>query len=174
MSSRILKTWGGNKSVRLKEFDYSGHFPCHTVIRATSGCAPFTVPALAIQCCDMLVQLIADHRAYLGCYCLMPDHLHILLSPAEFGLTVGEIVGRYKSLTTRASWEHGRSGKLWQPRYYDHIVRKSDDIGAVARYIFENPDRRGFSADYPYRWVDVDGTARLFKGQAPRTSRDAT
>jgi REP element-mobilizing transposase RayT len=83
----------------------------------------------------------------------MPDHLHLLCSPDQSGLTIGSIIGRYKGLTTSESWRCGLSGRLWQARYFDHIVRKTENVCNVARYIYENPDRKGLSPEYPYRWV---------------------
>ena len=32
--------------------------------------------------------------------------------------------------------------RLWQPSYYDHVLRKDEDTVAVARYILENPVRK--------------------------------
>lgn len=149
-----LKTWGGNKSVRLRGFDYSGHAPYHVVIRAIPGSCPFLDQYIATTASDALGEILNAMGAYLGSYCLMPDHLHVLLSPNQSGLTVGELVGRYKGVTTNRSWRLGWTGRFWQGRFYDHILRKSEDIAEVARYIYGNPDRRGLSVDYPYRWVD--------------------
>jgi len=154
-SAPRLRTWRGNKSVRLRGFDYSEHVPYHVVVRAHGQTTPFFDVRLATLCCRELADLCDQLNAYLGCYCLMPDHLHVLLSPDQSGLQLGSILGRYKSLTTRESWTLGHRGRLWQPRFYDHIVRKSEDIMAVARYIYENPDRKGLETEYPYRWVDA-------------------
>jgi hypothetical protein len=32
-------------------------------------------------------------------------------------------------------------GKLWQDRYYDHIIRNDTDLDHVRSYIDTNPDR---------------------------------
>ncbi len=63
---------------------------------------------------------------------------------------------RASTATTNESWKLGWGGRLWQPRFYDHIVRKSEGIAEVARYIFENPDRKGLADDYPFRFVDTE------------------
>jgi hypothetical protein len=36
-----------------------------------------------------------------------------------------------------------RKLKLWQPSYYDHVLRKDEDTLNVARYILDNPVRKG-------------------------------
>lgn len=149
-----LKTWRGNKSVRLANFDYAQHVPYHIIIRAITGTRPFIRPDLAKTTCTTLQTLCDNVQAYLAAYCLMADHLHILMSPDLSGLSVGELIGRFKSLSTRNAWTLNVHGKLWQARFYDHILRKDEDIKVVARYIYENPDRKGILADYEYRWLD--------------------
>ncbi len=38
---------------------------------------------------------------------------------------------------------------LWQPSYYDHILRKDEAITDIAQYIFDNPVRKGLVKHYP-------------------------
>ena len=152
--SRELATWGKNKSTRLQGFDYSTHYPYHVIIRTDSNKKPFHENHLAMMVCDSLQKVVVDVNAYLASYCLMPDHLHLLLSPDVSGLTIGEIIGKFKGITTNFSWKLGWSGRLWQKRFYDHVLRKNEAIEKVARYIYENPERKGLSKNYPYRWFD--------------------
>ena len=37
-----------------------------------------------------------------------------------------------------------KNSKLWQPSYYDHVLRKDEDILNVARYVVDNPVRKAF------------------------------
>jgi len=156
MPQRDLRTWRGNKSVRLMEFDYAVHAPYHVVVRARPETRPFAASAIAQMTCQTLEATLDEAHAYLACYCLMPDHLHMLFSPCDSGLTAGTLVGRIKGKTTNLSWMFGLQGKLWQNRFYDHIVRKHEGIRSVAAYIYENPERRGLPKDYPYRYFDKD------------------
>jgi len=41
-----------------------------------------------------------------------------------------------------------KSYKLWQPSYYDHILRKDEDILSVAMYIVNNPVRKGLAKHF--------------------------
>jgi len=48
--------------------------------------------------------------------------------------------------------------KLWQPNYYDHILRKEETIKDVALYIFNNPVRKNLVSDfrkYPFSGATV-------------------
>jgi putative transposase len=75
-------------------------------------------------------------------YCLMPDHLHFLVSPRKDGISVLTFTNQYKGKATNRSWTVGWQGKLWQPRYYDHIVRTEESLYAIAEYILNNPIRQ--------------------------------
>lgn len=65
-----------------------------------------------------------------------------------YGVTLGEIVGAFKSLTTNA-YIHGVKQKgwppftnrLWQRNYYEHIIRDQRSHDEIAEYILENPLR---------------------------------
>ncbi len=81
-------------------------------------------------------------------YCFMPDHVHLLLSPAENGRDPIAFVQGYKSRSTHIYWGEGGTGKLWQRSFYDHILRKHEDVKKIARYIFGNPVRKGLVEDY--------------------------
>ena len=121
---RPPRTWGQSHSVRLADFDYREHVPYHVTVGTPRGTTPFTNCRLAPMVCKSLWRLCDEYRAYLGAYCLIPDHLHILLSPDRSGMTLGDIVGRIQGTTTNESWKLGWKGPLWQKRFYDHIVRK--------------------------------------------------
>ena len=81
-------------------------------------------------------------------YCLMPDHLHLLLSPTVQKISVSKFIGAFKSKSTRIAWDFGIVGKLWQRRFHDHIVRTQGDLKNIGQYILDNPVRGGLSV----RW----------------------
>ena len=79
-------------------------------------------------------------------YVLMPDHLHWLLQLKEAGLSA--VVGRIKSVSA-----HQIGEKVWQSGFYDHAVRREEDIIGLARYIIANPLRAGLVErveEYPH------------------------
>ena len=58
---------------------------------------------------------------------------------------------QYKGKATNASWTAGWYGKLWQPRYFDHVVRTEESLVAIAEYILNNPVRQGL-VENPDAW----------------------
>ena len=87
--------------------------------------------------------LRATRGLLLYAWCLMPDHLRLLLRPADRQRHLGALMGAFKSFTTRQSWGLGYQGQLWHACYYDHIMRRSEDGTRIAQYILANPVRKG-------------------------------
>ena len=80
-------------------------------------------------------------------FVVMPDHLHWLF-----------MLGNALSLSTLMSRLKGRSGRqvrqtlgaarpTWQHGFYDHAIRRDEDLRATARYIVANPLRAGLVTD---------------------------
>lgn len=141
------------KRLRLAGFDYSDP---HHVFFVTVCCArhlrqPFSDPNLAGLVTESVLFLSRRNEWRLYAYCLMPDHLHLALSPAPGQDSVPRLLQRFKSYTTRLAWQHGHRGALWQQSYYDHIARREEDVAAICSYILSNPVRKGLVTD-PSLW----------------------
>ncbi len=74
-------------------------------------------------------------------YCIMPDHIHLLLSIRldENGRmisapTISTVIGSMKR------WVSKKVGKsVWQKSFYDHGIRNRQDYNDVWEYIENNP-----------------------------------
>jgi len=111
-----------------------------------------TAPPLARGVIDLVKEEAVRTQMILFAYCLMPDHVHLLVCPEINGNLISFIQG-FKSKTTRAYWSTGGTGRLWQRGFYDHILRQDEGIELVARYILANPVRAGLVKDitrYPF------------------------
>lgn len=132
---------------RLYDFDYSDADHAYFVTMcAEKYPAPFTDERLAAEIIASLHWLRNNRGLVVYAYCLMPDHLHLLVQLGDQRYTLGNIVSAFKTFTTRQSWKLGYHGKLWQARFYDHIVRRSENGKQIARYILANPVRKGIVA----------------------------
>jgi putative transposase len=128
----------------------------HFTIRAYRESSPFVTPELN----DAVIAVLREERQRLDIdlyvYCLMPDHLHILIGPRKDGCSVLSFVNQFKGKSTHVSWSHGCKGKLWQPRSYDHLVRRGEDLRAIARYILDNPVRKSIVERHDaYAWAGL-------------------
>ena len=83
---------------------------------------------------------------------VMPDHLHWLFEVKETALS--ELMRKFKGSTgAYINKKLNRQGAFWQRGFYDHAIRKDEDLRSVARYIVANPIRAGLVntiADYPH------------------------
>jgi putative transposase len=87
-------------------------------------------------------------------YCLMTNHVHLVLDPgAEVGhiaLLVKRLAGRQTRYVNRLE---RRSGTLWDGRYHSTPVERSSYLLACCRYVDLNPVRAHLVArpeDYPW------------------------
>lgn len=82
---------------------------------------------------------------------VMNDHVHALVEPRD-GFALERIVQTWKSYTARQL--PSRVGRLWQPEYWDHIVRDQREFDEYLDYILTNPARRWPGVDgYPWVWL---------------------
>jgi putative transposase len=69
----------------------------------------------------------------------MPDHVHLLLTPAEnvtLERSMQFIKGGY---SYRVRKELGRTSEIWQRGFADHRIRSEEDFQFHLEYIHKNP-----------------------------------
>ena len=82
----------------------------------------------------------------------MPDHVHIVVL-VQGEKSIIDLIAAFKSISTKESWNFGFEGKLYQRRFYDHFIRKDEDLRQVVLYVLNNPVRKNIVQkweDYPY------------------------
>ena len=147
------KTWGRGRSNRLPNYDYSKDRPIHVTICTNNKENVFDSEINAKIVIDELLRAAKDVRFRMLCYCLMPDHLHVIVSPGESSLTVSKFLNIFKGRTTAVFRQKKDLKKIWQRSAFDHVIRTEEDLRAVIEYIMNNPVRKGIVEkidDYPY------------------------
>jgi len=120
--------------------------------------------------CHEMPEVIPE--LHLDTFQIMPDHIHAIIVIEHVGsglcarpgdsrtgnddmykpvslknkISLFDIVGRFKSLTTRKYIDGVRNwgwpsfeGRLWQRSFYEHIIRNEQDYQTLADYIQANP-----------------------------------
>jgi putative transposase len=91
-------------------------------------------------------------RYLLFAFVVMDDHVHVILQPAE-GWALEVLVHSWKSFLVSLWHKAGhRAGSVWQPEYYDRIIRSDAEMLETARYVVGNPVRR-WPEVVGYEWV---------------------
>ena len=71
----------------------------------------------------------------------MPNHVHLRFRPLG-GHSLSALVHSWKRFTAREiNRRENRSGALWQPDYWDRLVRSRRRFEWIVRYIRDNPRR---------------------------------
>jgi putative transposase len=103
---------------------------------------------------NLLIDTIYHYRdsAYLlHEFVIMPDHLHVLMTPlTSLEKAVQLIKGGF---SYRVKKELGSNMEVWQKGFSDHRTRDASDYRVHAIYIRQNPVRKGLCGrpeEYPY------------------------
>jgi putative DNA methylase len=84
-----------------------------------------------------------EQRYHLHTWTIMPNHVHILFRPFELH-NLTSIIHSWKSYTAQqANSLLGRTGRFWEPEYFDRIIRGPRHFEFTARYILMNPVKAG-------------------------------
>lgn len=142
------------------------------------GVNPLTEPERDI----VLLALSAardKHSFDLAGYVVMPDHLHLIVAPGPDGLAA--LMHTFKRSTHyKIALGRNQVSLLWQPRFFDNIIRRVRDFWAKLEYIHNNPVAAGLAAtanDWPWSsygayWGGTTSTIPLNKLVLP-TDGDA-
>ncbi len=101
---------------------------------------------------ELLKSRVEQYGLTIHAYCLMTNHVHIVATPAhEESLAKG--IGRtHHSYTRYVNKLHGRSGHLWQNRFFSCPLDESYFLNTV-RYVERNPVRaRMVRLAWRYPW----------------------
>ncbi len=106
----------------------------------------FTSDAVARAAVQVLEQLARQLAVPVYAWCVMPDHVHLVVGPSS-QCDVVTFVGRFKNLSLRAAWRLGVVGAFWQTSFWDHAIRRDEQLRDAIAYVFANPVRAGLVAD---------------------------
>jgi len=101
---------------------------------------------------------LSEWKSRLGCklysYCLMTNHIHLVVdpgdNPANLGLLMKRVTGRQTRLVNTLE---RRSGSLWEGRYKSSPIETDHYLLACCRYVELNPVRaRMVTSPEQYYW----------------------
>lgn len=143
----------------------------HIVQRGHNRNAVFIVPNDFQYYLNTLREWKAELGVQVYGYCLMVNHVHLILNPGENEDSVGNLMKRLAGRQTRyVNRLKNRSGTLWEGRYKSSPIEYENYLLACSRYVDLNPVRASMVAhpkDYlwsSYRqktgleklWIDLD------------------
>jgi putative transposase len=140
------------KPRRLKDFPYRGCYRYFITIRSYSFERHFVSDEVVTEIIEILKSTADQEGFSVWAYCFMPDHVHLLVEGKHSNANMKHLVTLFKQKSGYC-FKSTYGAKLWAPNYHEHILRDDEATTAVARYIIQNPVRRGMVEDhssYPY------------------------
>jgi len=101
---------------------------------------------------QLMGQWCGKWQLEIWCYCLMPNHVHLIAVPASENALRQAIGEAHRRYTRRINFRERWRGHLWQGRFASFVMDESYLL-AAARYIELNPVRAQLTA-HPadFRW----------------------
>jgi putative transposase len=125
----------------------------HIVQRGVNRAACFHAEADYLAYLSNLRLLSARHACAVHAYCLMTNHVHLLLTPTTADSCTALMRDLGQRYVPYFNKRHGRTGTLWEGRFRSCIVESARYVLACYRYIELNPIRAGM-VEHPaaYSW----------------------
>ena len=118
-----------------------------------NGEPTFRNESMAHTVFDSLYWLEENKRIELICCIVMPNHIHMIIQLGE-NQTLSGVMNSFKGFTGKKISELKNQGKpVWQKQYYEHCIRKDEDLNEIICYCYENPVRSGLvnqAKEYPF------------------------
>jgi putative transposase len=87
---------------------------------------------------DLMIAACAAQRVVCWAWCLMPNHIHLVLQPPDVGALARALSEAHQRYTRRINAREGWTGYLWQGRFASCAMDEGHALAAV-RYVELNP-----------------------------------
>ena len=142
-------------------------YPVFVTTTVTDHLVVFDIPQLAKNCLELLEDVREQYRMKLYNYCLMPNHIHLIIQSSIKG-DLSQFMKTWKALTARVIIEYAKAKdnkllskfrgsaerynsslggrqvyQVWASRFDDVQLRSSEVLRTKVNYIHDNPVRNG-------------------------------
>jgi putative transposase len=120
---------------------------------------PILASPAAVQVLRECVALVKDAMPFaIDAWVVRPDHMHAIWTLPANDADHSRRWGRIKAeFVRRSGIQHessvGRQAGVWQPRFWEHLIRDERDLATHMHYLHFNPVKHGLVArvqDWPY------------------------
>lgn len=120
------------KNIRLKAYSYQDGFYFITI--CSNFRKVFTDNEQKIITRNIENLSNAESGVELDYYSLLSNHVHLIVILKECKIRLGEVIRRFKARTSKDA-----GARLWQPNYYEHVIRSEKALDKIREYIENNP-----------------------------------
>jgi len=130
------------------------NYPHHIVQRGHNRMAVF----VANEDFRFYLENLKEWKTKLGiklyAWCLMTNHIHLIVEPGEDSATVSELMKRLSGRQTAyVNKQEKRTGSLWEGRFKASPIQRDNYLLACCRYVEMNPVRANMvPGPRQYKW----------------------
>lgn len=96
---------------------------------------------------------------------MMPEHFHVMINIGTE--SISDIMHEFKIRYSRNFRDSFGPGRVWQNRFWDHVIRDQDDMKNHLNYIHFNPVKHGIVTD-PFEYKHSSFAKYLEEGYYQR------
>lgn len=127
--------------------------PCHIMVRGNQKQKTFFDEEDFMKYLELLKHYKREYDFRLYGYCLMPNHVHLILEVKDRLHLIKTMQGLNQAYTIWFNKKHNKVGHLWQGRYKSMIIQKDKYLFDCLEYVELNPIRAGISkSPFEYPW----------------------
>ncbi|MFT5172081.1 MAG: putative transposase [Gammaproteobacteria bacterium] len=135
------------------------HFPHHVTQRGNRRQSTFFCPHDYQLYLELVSTFCRAHHVRAWAYCLMPNHVHLILVPEQASGLCDVFSEAHRRYTRHVNFRERWRGHLWQGRFFS-CPMDEHHLLAAARYIELNPLRAGL-CKHPGDWPWSSARAHL-------------
>ncbi len=117
------------------------HYPHHVTQRGNNRETVFFDNDDRVFYLKILGKYSLQYNLDIWAYCLMVNHVHLLAVPRREDSLAKGLGSTNLVYTQYVNRRYGRSGRLWQNRFFSAVIENEPYLWAVVRYIERNPVR---------------------------------
>lgn len=120
-------------------------YPHHITQRGNNRATVFFDDQDRQRYLDLLAGYALRYHLQIWAYCLMNNHIHLLVVP-ETDIALARGIGLTNQVYTQyVNRKLNQSGRIWQNRFFSCVVDNNQYLWAVARYVERNPLKAGLA-----------------------------
>jgi len=125
----------------------------HVITRGNQRQAVFTEEEDFLKYLELLSKYKKKYKFSLFGYCLMPNHVHLMIDPNGCANLAKVMQAINQSYARYFNYKYRKSGHLWQGRFKSMIINKDQYFLDCINYIECNPVRANIAkCPLDYRW----------------------
>ncbi|SDM34175.1 transposase [Maricaulis salignorans] len=136
------------------------HYPHHVTQRGNRRQPTFFQDSDYRLYLELMQQACSARGVLCWAYCLMPNHVHLVLEPPEEGALAATVGWAHQAYCRAINRREGWTGSLWQGRFSSCAMDETHALVAV-RYVELNPVRAGLRRR-AQEWQWSSAASRVF------------